>query len=63
MQNLVFEQQLQLWEWMAAYYMCSEGEVMAAALPRILNYPVKPYWFIMKNMAMIFQRWIMMNIW
>lgn len=25
--------QLQLWEWMAEYYMCSEGEVMAAALP------------------------------
>ena len=30
---VVFEQQLKLWEWMAAYYMCSEGEVMAAALP------------------------------
>ena len=30
---VVFEQQLQLWEWMAHYYMCSEGEVMAAALP------------------------------
>lgn len=30
---VVVEQQLQLWEWMAAYYMCSEGEVMAAALP------------------------------
>lgn len=30
---VVFEEQLQLWEWMAAYYMCSEGEVMAAALP------------------------------
>src|SRR5438067_371119 len=25
--------QLLFWEWMAAYYMCSEGEVMAAALP------------------------------
>ena len=25
--------QLQLWEWMARYYMCSEGEVMAAAMP------------------------------
>lgn len=25
--------QLQLWEWIASYYMCSEGEVMAAALP------------------------------
>ncbi len=30
---VVFGQQLQLWEWMASYYMCSEGEVMAAALP------------------------------
>jgi primosomal protein N' (replication factor Y) len=25
--------QLKLWEWIAEYYMCSEGEVMAAALP------------------------------
>lgn len=25
--------QLLFWEWMADYYMCSEGEVMAAALP------------------------------
>ncbi|HZH36178.1 MAG TPA: DEAD/DEAH box helicase, partial [Flavisolibacter sp.] len=25
--------QLKLWEWMARYYMCTEGEVMAAALP------------------------------
>src|ERR1043166_3920073 len=30
---IVYEEQLQLWEWIAAYYMCSEGEVMAAALP------------------------------
>jgi primosomal protein N' (replication factor Y) len=25
--------QLRLWEWIAGYYLCSEGEVMAAALP------------------------------
>lgn len=25
--------QLELWQWMAEYYMCTEGEVMAAALP------------------------------
>ncbi|HEY0059339.1 MAG TPA: primosomal protein N', partial [Flavisolibacter sp.] len=25
--------QLAFWEWMADYYMCTEGEVMAAALP------------------------------
>ena len=30
---VIFEQQLQLWGWMSEYYMCSEGEVMAAALP------------------------------
>ncbi|MBX9783816.1 MAG: primosomal protein N' [Chitinophagaceae bacterium] len=30
---ILHEQQLKLWEWMANYYMCSEGEVMAAALP------------------------------
>jgi primosomal protein N' (replication factor Y) len=30
---VIFEEQLQLWEWMASYYMCSQGEVMAAALP------------------------------
>jgi primosomal protein N' (replication factor Y) len=32
-QPVVSETQLKLWEWMAGYYMCSEGEVMAAALP------------------------------
>lgn len=30
---IVLENQLKLWEWIASYYMCSEGEVMAAALP------------------------------
>lgn len=30
---VLYPQQLQLWKWIAAYYMCSEGEVMAAALP------------------------------
>ena len=30
---VIFEQQLKLWEWIASYYVCSEGEVMAAALP------------------------------
>ncbi|MCB0739849.1 MAG: DEAD/DEAH box helicase family protein, partial [Chitinophagaceae bacterium] len=30
---VIFPEQLKLWEWMASYYMCSEGEVMAAALP------------------------------
>ncbi|MFM7511536.1 MAG: primosomal protein N' [Bacteroidota bacterium] len=30
---LVSEQQIQLWQWLANYYLCTEGEVMAAALP------------------------------
>lgn len=30
---IVFPQQLALWEWLAHYYLCSEGEVMQAALP------------------------------
>jgi len=31
------EPQLQLWQWMADYYMCSEGEVMQAAMPANLK--------------------------
>ena len=30
---IIYPQQLGLWRWMSEYYMCSEGEVMAAALP------------------------------
>lgn len=30
---VLYQQQLQLWSWISNYYMCSEGEVMAAALP------------------------------
>ena len=30
---LIYHEQLELWEWIANYYMCSEGEVMAASLP------------------------------
>ena len=32
-QPIVTPQQIQLWEWLAQYYMCTLGEVMAAALP------------------------------
>ena len=34
---LVYEKQLQLWQWIANYYMCSEGEVMQAAIPSNLK--------------------------
>ncbi|TAD85757.1 MAG: primosomal protein N' [Bacteroidetes bacterium] len=30
---VLFPQQLQLWAWIAEYYLCSEGEIMIAALP------------------------------
>lgn len=34
---IVNKQQLQLWRWMADYYVCTEGEVMSAALPSNLK--------------------------
>jgi len=34
---LLYEKQLQLWQWIAHYYMCSEGEVMQAAIPANLK--------------------------
>jgi len=34
---IVYHQQLDLWKWISDYYMCSEGEVMAAALPTHLK--------------------------
>jgi primosomal protein N' (replication factor Y) len=34
---IVTSLQLKLWEWMAAYYLCSPGEVMQAALPAALK--------------------------
>jgi primosomal protein N' (replication factor Y) len=34
---VVYPQQLELWKWISDYYMCSEGEVMAAALPTHLK--------------------------
>lgn len=33
MRPFVRESQLRYWEWLSGYYMCSEGEVMYAALP------------------------------
>ena len=34
---LIYPEQLKLWEWIADYYMCSEGEVMQAAIPSNLK--------------------------
>ncbi len=34
---VVYPQQLKLWAWIAQYYMCSEGEVMQAAIPANLK--------------------------
>jgi primosomal protein N' (replication factor Y) len=36
-QPVIYQQQLDLWKWMAGYYCCSEGEVMMAALPSHLK--------------------------
>lgn len=33
----VYKEQLALWQWMAHYYMCSEGEAMQAAVPANLK--------------------------
>ncbi|HVX26567.1 MAG TPA: primosomal protein N' [Parafilimonas sp.] len=33
----LYHQQLKLWQWIADYYMCSEGEVMQAAMPSNLK--------------------------
>ncbi|QES89323.1 replication restart helicase PriA [Rhizosphaericola mali] len=30
---LLYPQQLKLWQWMAQYYMCAEGDIMQAAVP------------------------------
>lgn len=34
---VIYSLQLQFWKWVSEYYMCSEGEVMAAALPAHLK--------------------------
>lgn len=34
---VVYNNQLKLWKWISDYYMCTEGEVMAAALPAQLR--------------------------
>lgn len=36
-ERLVGPQQLRFWEWMAGYYLCTEGEVLQAALPAHLK--------------------------
>ncbi len=36
-QPVVFAKQLALWEWMAGYYLCTEGDVMQAAVPSNLK--------------------------
>jgi len=36
-QPILYPTQMALWEWMAQYYMCTEGEVMQAAIPSHLK--------------------------
>lgn len=40
---IVTSAQLKFWEWMASYYMCTEGEVMNAALPSHLKLVSETY--------------------
>ena len=42
-QPVVTQAQLDFWEWMAAYYVCTEGEVMNAALPAYLKLESETY--------------------
>ncbi|MBR1541700.1 MAG: primosomal protein N' [Bacteroidaceae bacterium] len=41
-QPVVLPQQLKLWEWIADYYMCAEGDVYHAAVPAGLKLEFKP---------------------
>ena len=55
-QPIVTPKQLQLWEWLAQYYMCTLGEVMAAALPSEIiddNYSAATTQFIQLSPAYI----------
>ena len=55
-QPIVTAKQLQLWEWLAQYYMCTLGEVMAAALPSEIiddNYSAATTQFIQLSPAYI----------
>ena len=40
---IVCERQFELWEWIAQYYMCTPGEVMAVALPSSLRLASESY--------------------
>ena len=51
---IVTSKQLQLWEWLAQYYMCTLGEVMAAALPSEIiddNYSAATTQYIQRSPA------------
>ena len=55
-QPIVTEKQLQLWDWLSQYYMCTLGEVMAAALPSEIiddNYSAATTQFIQLSPAYI----------
>lgn len=40
---VVTQSQLKFWEWIASYYVCTEGEVMNAALPAYLKLESETY--------------------
>ena len=59
---LLYAQQLQLWQWIADYYMCSEGEVMQAAMPSNLKLSSETILFGTKSMMKILQILTTVNI-
>lgn len=42
-QPIVTPQQIQYWQWIAEYYMCTLGEVMSAALPSFMKLESETY--------------------
>jgi primosomal protein N' (replication factor Y) len=49
---IVTTEQLKLWEWMASYYMCTEGEVMNAALPSFFKLSSETFVTLQEDMAL-----------
>jgi primosomal protein N' (replication factor Y) len=50
-QPIIYEAQIKLWEWMAEYYMCSEGEVMQAAIPSHLKISSESIFTLMEDVT------------
>lgn len=54
---IIFDRQFQMMEWMAFYYMCTEGEVLKAALPIGLK-PQSNQFVLMAEADADFEEWV-----